>query len=333
MAKLSDWQMRRDRIGPILRECLQAAIAAASVHNTQPWRFRPRSDGIDVYADDGRRLQVIDPDGRQLLMSVGAALFNLRVAILAHGRAPIVRLLPTPEDPGLVADVTFGDPLAPSVSVRMLARAIPRRRTNRRAFSNAVPPAGVLAEIIQAAEAEGGRLAFAEPGIREAVLCLVRLAEHREASDPGYLAELGAWTHWTQHRRDGVPPQAHGPWNASETVPIRDFGLVVPAAQRGTEDFESEPTIAMLYSRADSPRDWLVAGQALERVLLTATARGVATTLMTQPTEVMHLRDLLTDSCAGLVPQALIRFGYGPPCAASPRRPVEEVLDRIPVMA
>ncbi len=333
MAKLSDWQMRQDRIGAILRECLQAAIAAPSVHNTQPWRFRPRSDGIHVYADHSRRLPVIDPDGRQLLMSVGAALFNLRVAVLAHGRTPIVELLPAPTDPGLVAEVAFGHPAAPSVSVRMLARAIPRRRTNRRAFSDAVPPADVLAEIIQAAEAEGGRLAFAQPGTREALLCLVRLADHRQVTDPGYLAELGAWTRGTPHRRDGVPPEAYGPWNAIETMPIRDFGLVEPAPRRGTEDFEPEPTIAVLYSRADSPRDWLVAGQALERVLLTATARGVATTLMTQPTEVVHLRSLLTDLRASLVPQAVIRFGYGPPCAASPRRPVEEVLEAMPVAA
>ena len=111
-----------------------------------------------------------------------------------------------------------------------------------------------------------------------------------------------------------------------ETVPIRDFGLIEPARQRRVATFEPEPTMAVLYTPGDSPRDWLNAGQALERTLLTATVRGVATTLMTQPIEIPALRTLLTGTAAGLVPQAIVRFGYGPPSPVTPRRPIEEVV-------
>jgi hypothetical protein len=54
--------------------------------------------------------------------------------------------------------------------------------------------------------------------------------------------------------------------------------------------------------------------------------RGVATTLMTQPLEIPELRALLADSAAGLVAQAIIRFGYGPPSPPSPRRSLSDVL-------
>ena len=96
---------------------------------------------------------------------------------------------------------------------------------------------------------------------------------------------------------------------------------------RLTERFESEPTIGVLYSATDTRRDWVLAGQALQRALLTATARGVSTTLMTQPMEIPSRRSLLTDPTLRLVPQVIVRFGYGPPTPATPRRPVADLID------
>jgi nitroreductase len=327
MATISEWQVGRDdRAGRILRECVRAATAAPSIHNTQPWRFRPRADGIQVLADQGLRLSTIDPDSRELLISVGAAVLNLRVAVLAHGRTPIARLFPDPDEPDLVADIAFGRPVQPSVSAQMLARAIPRRRTNRRAFLPVPVPSVILDEIVSAARAEGGRLVVADPGTREGVLSLVRLADHRQSADAAYRFELGQWT--GAHRvRDGVPTEAYGSWPAMQSLPLRDFGLAEPARHRLTEHFEPEPTIGVLYSATDTPRDWVLAGQALQRALLTATTRGVSTTLMTQPMELPSLRSLLVDSPMRLVPQVIVRFGYGPPTPATPRRPVADLID------
>ena len=62
---------------------LRAAAAAPSVHNTQPWLFAPTVDGIDLYADPAHRLRHADPDGRSMLVSLGAAVLDVRVA-LAH---------------------------------------------------------------------------------------------------------------------------------------------------------------------------------------------------------------------------------------------------------
>ncbi|HEY9484846.1 MAG TPA: nitroreductase, partial [Micromonosporaceae bacterium] len=62
---------------------------APSIHNSQPWRFRVAGDRIEVMLDRDRLLSAIDPTGREAWMSVGAALLNLRVAILAGGRVPL----------------------------------------------------------------------------------------------------------------------------------------------------------------------------------------------------------------------------------------------------
>jgi nitroreductase len=327
MTAFRDWWIRADgRPGAVLHDCLSAAVAAPSIHNTQPWQFRLSGSGVDLLADQSRRLAVIDPRGREVLLSVGAALLNLRVAILAHGRQPLTRLLPSPVEPDLAARVTLGPPAPTSNTVRLLAQAIPLRRTNRRPFDTTPIPADVLAELGQAAATEGGYLALADPGTTSAVLSLVLTAEKHQRIDPGYWRELAEWTRQSPHRTDGVPPEAYGPWSAMETVPIRDFGLIEPARRRTVEVFEPEPTIAVLYSSGDTQRDWLMAGQALERTLLTATVRGLATSLMTQPIEVPNMRELLADTEYGRQPQAILRFGYGPPSPATPRRPLEEVV-------
>jgi hypothetical protein len=78
------------------------------------------------------------------------------------------------------------------------------------------------------------------------------------------------------------------------------------------ERFERAPVIAMLFHDGDDRRDWLRAGQALQRVLLTATVRGLATTPMTQPMEVNGLRALLGGGRRAGTAQAIVRIGYGP---------------------
>ena len=326
MTTFADWSVRDGVLGRVLHECLISATAAPSIHNTQPWWFRPRADGVDVFADHTRRLAVLDPSGREVMISVGAAVLNLRLAVLAHGRMPLTTVTPDGDQSDYVARITFGPPVPVSATVRMLAEAIPRRRTNRRPFSNASIPNDVISELVAAASVEGGRLAVAEPGPREAILSLVRLAEVRERSEPRYLRELGEWTGGSRSRHDGVPPEAYGPWSAMETVPVRDFGLVEPARQRRVATFEKEPTIAVLYSTGESAHQWVNVGQALERTLLTATVRGVSTTLMTQPLEIPQLRELLADEAAALIPQVILRFGYGPPSPTTPRRSLAEVV-------
>jgi nitroreductase len=321
------WLTRPDGTpGPAMRDCLTAATAAPSIHNTQPWRFRPHGVAVDVYADRTRRLGVVDPTGREMLISLGAALFNLRVAILTRGRQAIIKLLPTELEPDLVATVAVAQPTPIGSTVRALARAIPLRHTNRRPFTNTPVPPRVLADLSAAAHVEGGSLSVLDSAGRDAVLALVRTAEAQQRASVRYQLELAEWTAAAYGRMDGVPPEAFGPWSAMEVVPIRDFGLVQPARRRDVAEFENEPTIAVLYIGGDTPYQWLRAGEALERVLLTATVRGLATSMMSQPLEIPELRQLLHDPGGMHVAQVILRFGYGQPSPPSPRRPLEDVL-------
>jgi nitroreductase len=309
----------------MLTGCVPAAAAAPSIHNTQPWRFRVRRTSIDVLADRERQLAVLDPDGRELMISLGAAVLNLRLAMLARGRLPVLRLLPEPRQQDLVARVTAGQAVQARSTMRALAEAIGRRHTNRYPFANRPIPDAVLAELSAAATAEGASLTVLGPVARDAILMLTGSADRTQLADPRYRSELDAWANRPPDRFDGVPRRLHGPRSgARRALPLRDFAPA--AADRAGAIFEPHPVIVTLATVADGVAEWLRAGQALERVLLTATVRGLSAGPLTQATEVPELRRMIGDARRRRAVQVVLRLGYGQPVSASPRRPLPEVL-------
>jgi hypothetical protein len=110
---------------------------------------------------------------------------------------------------------------------------------------------------------------------------------------------------------------------------MRDFGAhrhldVLPA-----RPFEKRPVIAVLTTVHDRRTHWLRAGQALEHVLLVATAHGLSASLLHQALEWPDLRAQLTPSLPDprAHPQRLIRLGYGPEGPPSPHRSAQRVMD------
>jgi hypothetical protein len=82
----------------------------------------------------------------------------------------------------------------------------------------------------------------------------------------------------------------------------------------------------VLATDGDTRHHWVRAGKALQRVLLTATWLNLSTTPISQPVEIPAVRELLTDTRAGVWAQMVLRVGYGRPAAATPRRPLAEVV-------
>jgi nitroreductase len=306
--------------------CVRSATTAPSLHNSQPWLFRISEGVVDVYADPRRQLEVLDPTGRELLISVGAAVLTLALALRGAGYRADIGVFPDDGQPDLVARVTVGHPAPLSSAEEGLVAAIPHRHTNRYPFTSSAIPADTLEQLIDAARPEAAVLTVANPVSRNAIIGLSQAADRRQRATGGYRAELARWTtHRTLHH-DGVPPSAIGPWDAMEIMPIRDFGLLQPHLTRAPETFETHPTLMVLTTAGDNRTDWVRAGQALQRVLLTATWLNLATTPISQPVEIPAIRTQLSDTTKGGWAQMGLRIRYGRPAAATPRRPLSEVL-------
>ncbi|MCX4744777.1 hypothetical protein OG455_04450 [Kitasatospora sp. NBC_01287] len=314
-----------------LRLLAEAGGAAPSLHNSQPWLFRPTPDarGLCLSSDPRRAVPLTDPDGRALHISLGAALFNLRLAAVHLGREPDVHLFPDGDDPHLVALLDLSEPAAvPHPYGRDLYPAITQRRSSRQPFANRDIPETVLGELMAAALDEGVVLSpLEEDGVRR-VLSLTAQAEQRTDTDLARMAETRSWLRPEQPATDGIPQAALGPQDHEAHVPMRSYTGRPSTDATRSQRFEALPQLATLTTHADLPADWLRAGQALERVWLLATVRGLRASVLHQAVEWPDTRWGLRDPAEGPGHvQLVLRLGYGPPGSPTPRRPVSETLD------
>jgi hypothetical protein len=320
-------------LGGDLRPVLELAALAPSVHNTQPWRFGWDGTSLHVFEDRTRSLAVLDPTGRERIISCGGAVLNARLGFAELGYGCRTTLCPDPAQPELLATLTVLERQEPTEDERRLAEAIPRRTTDRDPFDPRSVPGDVRTELRRAAQEEACWLRFLGPdGSDDSVELQILLshADDSQRSDPAYLEELAAWRR--DRESEGVPSRALPSVPAelrAATWVGRDFDAATPHEQlaaAGEEPPPAEhPAVLVLGTDGDSRMDWLVAGQALCRVLLQATVEGLAAQPLTQVLEVPILRARMRHAL-GLVgyPQMLLRIGYGHAGPTSRRRPVEE---------
>ena len=313
---------------PTLETLIAASVAAPSIHNTQPWRFRldPDTVTLEIRAVAERGLRHTDPSGRALHISVGCALFNLRVAVANCGWEPVTRRLPRPAEPDLLATVRLAGTTRPPTTSH-LYDALWRRHSSRFPFSDRPVPASVLTELTEAAHTEGSVLELPGPTRTDRLLRLTREAEQRNTADTGRAVESRRWVHPPNAESLGMPPEAIGPQDFREQIPVRDFGAHRNPTALAARPFEKRPSIAVLSTLHDRRTDWLRAGEALERVLLVATAHGVRASLLHQALEWPDLREHLADGQRQHA-QMVLRLGYGRQGPASPRRSVGQSLEQ-----
>ncbi|HEX2174883.1 MAG TPA: nitroreductase family protein, partial [Nocardioidaceae bacterium] len=308
----------------VLEECVRAATLAPSIYNTQPWRFRLRPGAVEVFADTVRILPAVDPDGREMHISLGAAVLNIEVMLQAHGYCPNVTLLPDPARPDLVARVEAEGQMSPTLVDLVRVAALTRRRTTREPFTDRPLHESLVDSLTDAARLEGATFRVLDGSDSQALLALVRTADQGLRRDPAYRNEVARWTTDYPNRQDGVLPDSFGPLSADAALPVRDFGAYQPWLDREPEQYETNPTIAVLATAGDGEEDWLRAGMALQRVLLDATIAGVSASFLTQPLEVPHLRRLYDERWPHVATQMVFRLGYArqPGAATTPPRPV-----------
>jgi hypothetical protein len=315
----------------VLRRAAIRAIQAPSIHNTQPWKFVLSEERLEIHIDPSRRLKVLDPRGRQLVISCGCALLNARVAIAAAGFEPVVERLPYQGKPNVLARLTVGGP-HPAGRNSALDLAIDRRHTNRRAFMDEPVPTSTLNKFVAAVRDEGAVLVPVTSRQNRVLIAeLTAQAARIENEDPAYIEEIRAWTTDDPRRPDGVQaasvPYAGVGAASNGASPIRSFdvrgmGWLPSAAQFGPDE-----SLLVLCSTDDEPHGWLRAGEALERLWLEITDHGFWASPLTQVVEVRGTHDRLREALKlTSYPQILLRVGRAPDTGRTPRRQPFDVI-------
>jgi nitroreductase len=318
-------------------DAVEHALRAPSVYNTQPWRWRIRPAAVELHADWDRHLPATDPDGRDLVVSCGAALHHVRVVLAARGLAVQVDRLPDPENSAHLATISIrpgtGDPIDAA-----LVSAIDHRRTDRRRMSHRPVPGTHLQALADQAQWAGALLSpMNDAAMRQRLSNALTEAARSQEASPGYAAELDLWTSRYAGGRDGIPAGnvPPSPIGLVGPSPLRRFPrqrLEQPRQRAGQGPADDAAELLVLATRGDDQLDWLRAGEATSAVLLAATRLGLATTPLSQAVEVDSTRRAIRQEVLDVFgdPQLILRVGWPATGAAelpaTPRRDVRSVL-------
>lgn len=309
---------------------LRYAVLAPSGHNSQPWSFRIAGESIEVYADLTRRLPVSDPTDRELLLSVGAAIANLRVAAAHFGFTTFVDYPPTGGADQPVALVKLVETCNPDEGLRRLFGAITTRHTNRTEFENREIDADALGRLCDYVE-NLGVAAFVPPHERTRAGQLIEEADRILMANDAWRGELADWVRPNDSLDgDGMSGDAFGiPGPLASFAPwlVRSFDMGESRGRADREFAEKAAGLIVICSNDDRV-SLLRTGEKLESLLLFLTTLGIGYAFLNQPVEVPTLRRELWSLTRSIrPPQLLLRIGYARPVRTPmPRRPVDAVV-------
>lgn len=319
-----------------LKFFLKYAILAPSSRNTQPWNFKILNDNtIELYADTSRALPVVDPRGRELTISCGAALGYLQITIRHFGYKYKTEVLSSYEekkkDERLLARINvydYGGSDEGTANIQenntevnslqeddnnRLFEAITTRRTNRFRFEDRNIPDILLAGFYyivdkypqyqkqQKHQEDSIWLHIAEEDDEKNALAeLIVQGDRIQLSDKHFRRELVSCIRLnrSRRRRGDIPRYSSGISNFMSMISpfvITTFNINKKQAEKDRELAARSPVLVVLGSHSDEPLDWINTGMALANILLLASSENVCCSFLNQPIQISQLRPKLLD--------------------------------------
>jgi hypothetical protein len=314
-----------------MRFLLHYAVLAPSGHNRQPWAFRIVPDGVEVFADYSRRMPVVDPEDRELLMSVGAAITNFRVAAAHFGFHTTVRYESRPEESRSVALITASERGTTDGSLAELFRSIPKRHTNRALFDGEPLGPSALSAVCEVTERFADTFCFILPNERNRAVGMIDQAGRTRTAQQAFRADLARWVRANDGQSaDGFSADSLGIpqlFSSGAAWFLRQFDFGEWQAPRDRRLAESASAL-LLVTGEDDRVSLIRTGEALEILLLTITASGLQYSFLNHPVAMESMREQLrTLAGASGLPQLIVRIGFGPPLEeAMPRRELDSAM-------
>ena len=306
------------------------ATKAPSGHNTQPWRFRRDGLMVEIHPDFDRRLPVVDPDDRELFVSLGCATENLCLAAQNIGYESSVAV----GDTGVIA-VTLTEEV--DIKSNPLFEQIDLRQTNRSIYTGEEIALDALKRL-QAIRSEDGvsvhYYARQTKQFNDIEQCVLQ-GNTRQMQNESFKAELKSWMRFNKKHQDqtldGLSYAVFGAPNVPcwMAEPIMSMAINTRTQNKADrEKIASASHLVLFTTRENSRREWVNLGRTLQRFLLTATELGISHAYLNQPNEEAEIASEMarTLGLAGEYPTILLRIGYGERQAYSKRRSVKDVV-------
>ena len=304
-----------------LKFLLNCAVLDPLSHSTPPWNFKVVNDAIELYADKTDALPIADLDYRELIISCGTALFNLRIAIRHFGYRDVVDLLPEQNNRNLLARISLGSKRIAQLEENLLFRAIFKRCTSNQDFDDCLLPSSLVSELESATCSEGSWLQIMTKVIPktdyEAVINLIADGDRLNQAEHSWHHKLAQWIQLDHdYSLDGIPPQTR--------EMNQNLDVIAPLISRTNPSFtfaQSQSTdcpllspasvLMLISSKDDNPQAWIETGEALAHLLYRAKLDNVWAAFLNQPIQIPHLRSRLQRLFPEHgYPQIMLRLGY-----------------------
>ncbi len=317
----------------VIRDAVMLASRAPSLHNSQPWYWVAEGATLHLWADRRRLMAATDHAGRELMLSCGAVLDHVRVAMAAVGWESTTERFPKRDEPDHLATLHFRPMETVTQAHQLRADAILRRRTDRLPFASPAAWPALYSVLCRAAESYDVLLDVVAEEERSQLAEASQLTERLRRYDTSYVSELRWWTSPFESDATHVPDTALVSTSEAARVDVaRAFPPAGGGHRRATIDRDRSKIVVLSTHHDDAPLDVLRCGEALSAVLLECTVAGMATCTLTHMTELAQSRKIIAQitGTAGQ-PQLLIRVGRSPAheqhVEPTARRLITEVLE------
>ena len=312
------------------------ASLAPSGHNSQPWVVRVAGPGDWIIGTDiSRRLPVVDPDNREVMLSIGAFTENLVQAARAFGIDAKIQLLAGDRFDADVLRIR----LAPGDGGR--DSGILERIAARRTVKTGLMPDPLQVKDLNMLEAAaGGRLFYFPAGSSHSEAMAGAAVENFKVqfASSRAMAEAARWTRLSEKEavrfRDGLTPKG------MEIHGLAGFWVRHFMDSRDVAgEMWREKAVEKVMSQAREGAGWLVvtspsnrvadlieAGRRFQRLALAAVPLNIGIHPMTQTLEEICGRETIrANHDPSMIPQFMLRTGYVSPYPepVSLRRPVD----------
>lgn len=312
---------------------IEQATKAPSGHNTQPWLFRLGKESIEIISDDRKVLHVVDGNRRELFVSLGCAVENLRLAAESKG---YVASLEVAE--GGIIHVEL-KPVDTLLKDGALYRQIGKRQSNRSVYNGERIPEEALRQLLTVFTEEGVRLHTWQQGSDgfEKIAHCVLMGNEIQMRDVFFKNELKQWMRFNkkhaQRTNDGLSYAVFGAPNLPQWVSRLVMGVCLTPRIQNQGDrkkLSSSSHLVLFTVKQDRMEEWIALGRTLERFLLKATGMGIAVAFTNQPCELKSLSEQMKRELPEIgkeeVPVVLLRIGYSKTMPYSLRKPLDEVV-------
>jgi len=309
---------------------IEQAVKAPSGHNTQPWLFRINESNIEIHPNYEKTLPVVDPDNRELFISLGCAAENLCITATEKGYKPEVNIT----DKG---SIIISLARNTSIEADPLFKQIAFRQTNRSLYNRKLISQDTI-EILKGMPKEPGiNIYYYRNGSPEfdSIANYIIRGNIQQMQDEAFRKELKSWMRFNKKHQDetndGLSYAVFGAPNLPKFIvkPIMSKALNAKRQNNGdVKKIRSSSHFVLFTIKSNTLHEWINLGRALEHFLLKSTESGIIHAYMNQPNE---LKDLSNEMAKSLYltkeyPVILLRLGYGKTMPYSKRKNIQAVI-------